>query len=217
MDKKRIITGVAQEVRRRLENEGSGHDWWHVYRVWKMAQRIGKEESADMFVVELTALLHDVADWKLHGGDDTVGPKVAREILTSFAVREDIVVEVCKIFPAMSFKGAGVKSEMSTLEGKVVQDADRLDALGAIGIARTFAYGGFKSRPIYNPEEKPVLHKTKEEYAQSKGTAINHFYEKLLLLKGLMNTATAKKIAEERHNFMEEYLNEFFKEWEGER
>lgn len=215
MDKQAIIKQVAVVVRQKLEGEGSGHDWWHIYRVWKMAQHIGREESADMFVVELTALLHDIADWKFHDGDDTVGPRVAREILIQHDVPEEIINHVCEIISTMAFKGAVVKGEIRTLEGKVVQDADRLDAIGAIGIARAFAYGGYKGWPIHNPEQKSTTHQTKEQYAKREGPTINHFYEKLLLLKDRMNTRTAKQLAEGRHRFMEEYLKRFFQEWEG--
>ncbi len=215
-NKQEIIVKVIHEVRQRLEGEGSGHDWWHVYRVWKMAQHIGREENADIFVVELAALLHDIADWKFHGGDDTVGPKVAHQILSEHGVSEDIINHVCEIISTMTFKGAGVKSEVKTLEGKVVQDSDRLDAVGAIGIARTFAYGGYKSRPMYNPEQKNGLLILPFPSARNESSTINHFYEKLLLLKDRMNTQTAKELAEGRHQFMKEYLDRFFREWEGE-
>jgi len=215
MSTRQIIHQVAEEVRARLEGEGSGHDWWHVRRVWQLAQRLGREEKADMFVVELAALLHDIADWKLHGGDDSVGPRVAREVMTTRKVPEDVMAQVCEIIPAMAFKGAGVKTDMLTLEGKVVQDADRLDAIGAIGVARTFAFGGFKGHIIYDPNVKPVAHSTKESYAGSKGPVINHFYEKLLLLKDRMNTRAAKRIAGARHKFMEKYLQQFYQEWKG--
>lgn len=215
MSNQDTIKVIAEKVRQKLDGEGSGHDWWHIYRVWKMAQHIGKEENTDMFVVELTALLHDIADWKFHNGDDTVGPKVASKILSEHGVPENIIVHVCEIISTMAFKGAGVKSEVRTLEGKVVQDADRLDAVGAIGVARTFAYGGHKGREIYNPEQKPVMHQTKEAYIKGEGPTINHFYEKLLLLKDRMNTETAKRLAEGRHQFMKEYLDRFFQEWEG--
>lgn len=210
-----IIQKTAEEVRRRLEGEGSGHDWWHVFRVWQMARRLGEEEGADLLVVELAALLHDIADWKFHNGDDTVGPKVAREIMKAQDVAEDTIAHVCEIIATMSFKGAGIPTEMRTIEGKIVQDADRLDAIGAIGIARTFAYGGNKGRLIHNPESKPILHQSKEEYFKSNGTTINHFYEKLLLLADRMNTKTGKKLAEGRHRFMEEYLERFHSEWNG--
>lgn len=200
-----------------MGSEGTGHDWWHVARVLEMAKNIGQQEGADMFVVELAALLHDIADWKFHEGDDTVGSKLAREILTKHQVTSEVVEQVGEIVEKLSFKGAGVASEMPTIEGKVVQDADRLDALGAIGVARTFAYGGHAGRPLYDPDNKPVMHQTKEDYykAKSQGTSINHFYEKLLLLKDRMNTQTGKKLAQGRHEFLETYLDRFFQEWEG--
>jgi uncharacterized protein len=211
----KIIQRIAEKVRKALENEGSGHDWWHVYRVWNMARRIAKEESADTFVVQIAALLHDIGDWKFHHGDDTIGPRMARRILSKQGLSEEIIDHVCEIIRTAPFKGADVKTKMHTLEGKVVQDADRLDAIGAIGIARAFAYGGYKNRPIYNPNQKPVLHRTKEEYLKCESPTINHFYEKLFLLKDLMNTKTAKKISKERHKFVEKYLSRFFEEWEG--
>ena len=214
MNKEEIIKKTADYVESRLDGEGSGHDWWHIYRVWKTAVNIGEKESADLFVVQLAALLHDIADWKFHSGDDSVGPKLAREWLEKLDVDENIIFNVCKIIKELSFKGAGVKSKIKTKEGMVVQDADRLDAIGAIGIARAFAYGGHKGREIYNPDIKPEKHETFEQYKNNKGPTINHFYEKLLLLKDLMNTPSAREIAEERHRFMEEYLDKFFKEWE---
>ena len=215
MNKQRVIKQIVVEVRSRLEGESSGHDWWHVWRVWQMARRLAREENADLFVVELAALLHDIADWKLHGGDDTVGPRVARDVMAKFDVPEAVMNQVCKMIPAMAFKGARVKTPMPTLEGKIVQDADRLDALGAIGIARTFAYGGFKGHILYDPASKPVLHASKEAYAAGSGSVINHFYEKLLLISKRMNTKTAKRIARDRHEFMRKYLKQFYREWEG--
>lgn len=215
MNKEEIIKRTADYVKSRLDGEGSGHDWWHIYRVWKNALHIGKKECADLFVVQLAALLHDIADWKFHEGDDSIGPKLAGEWLEKLDVDENIISNVCEIIKGISFKGAGVKSKIKTKEGMVVQDADRLDAIGAIGIARAFAYGGHKGREIYNPNIKPEKHETFEQYKNNKGTTINHFYEKLLLLKDLMNTPSARKIAEERHSFMEQYLDRFFKEWEG--
>ena len=217
MDQQRTIDKIAAVVKDRLDGEGSGHDWWHVYRVWKMTQHIGTEEGADMFVAELAALLHDIADHKFHGGDDTVGPAVARELLLAEKVPGDVTDPVCEIVMTISFKGAGVPTEMRTLEGKIVQDADRLDAIGAIGIARAFAYGGHKNRPIHIPGERPILHQSKEAYFKNNGPSINHFYEKLLLLKDRMNTRIGKEIAEGRHRFMEEYLDRFLKEWEGQK
>lgn len=213
--KDQIIEQTKEYVKSKLEGEGSGHDWWHVYRVWKNAISIAKHEKADLFTVELAALLHDIADWKFCGGDETVGPRVAGEWLDKQQVDKATVDHVKEIIKNLSFKGAGVKSRIDTIEGMIVQDADRLDAIGAIGIARTFAYGGHKGREIYNPYIKPQLHQTFEQYKQSNGHTINHFYEKLLLLKELMNTNSAKKMAEERHQFMLEFLNQFYKEWEG--
>ncbi|MFZ3054902.1 MAG: HD domain-containing protein [Minisyncoccales bacterium] len=215
MDKDKIIKKISGEVKSRLDGEASGHDWWHVYRVWKNAKIIAKNEKADLFIVEIASLLHDIADWKFHQGDESVGPREAEKILSKYDIPENIINQVCEIIVSISFKGANVKSETKTIEGKIVQDADRLDAIGAIGIARAMAYGGYKNRPIYDPNKKPTLHKTKKAYMKNNGSSINHFYEKLLLLKNLMNTKTAKKLAKERHSFMEKYLDKFFEEWEG--
>jgi uncharacterized protein len=214
-EQKKTVQKIANDVRQKLEGEGSGHDWWHIVRVWNMAKHIGANEGADMFIVELTALLHDIADWKFHDGDDAVGPGVARQYLEKYYVPSKVINLTCDIILNISFKGAGVKTDVKTLEGKVVQDSDRLDAIGAIGVARTFAYGGHKNRPMYNPNMKPSLHQSKEEYFKSESPTINHFYEKLLLLKDRMNTKTAKDLAEGRHRFMEEYLKRFFQEWDG--
>jgi len=216
MDQTTVIEHTAQYVKKSCEGDSSGHDWWHIYRVWQTALHIGREERADLFVVQLAALLHDIADWKFHDGDDTVGPPMARSWLEGLGVDEATIAHVCAIIGDLSFKGAGVTSLMKSLEGMVVQDADRLDALGAIGIARAFAYGGFKGREMHNPERKPGRHESFEQYKQGAGPTINHFYEKLLLLKDRMNTQTARRVAEERHRFMEEYLERFFKEWKGE-
>lgn len=216
MNKDEILKKTEEFVRKQMESESSGHDWWHIYRVWKTAIHIGKEEKADLFTVQLAALLHDIADHKFHGGDLTVGPRVAGEWLEGLNADKQIIANVCEIIKDISFKGAGVETPMRTPEGMVVQDADRLDAIGAIGIARVFAYGGYKGSEIYNPDIKPAEHETFEQYKNNKGPSINHFYEKLLLLKNLMNTKTAKKMAEERHQFMEQYLDRFYKEWEGE-
>jgi uncharacterized protein len=215
MNKKQVIKNTEKFVKGKMSGEGSGHDWWHVYRVWKNAVNIGKKEKTDMFVVELGALLHDIADFKFHNGDDKVGAKVSREWLGSQKVDEEVIGHVCDIVNNVSFKGAGVKSGIRTREGMVVQDADRLDALGAIGVARTFAYGGSKGREFYNPEIKVVKHKSFEAYKNTNSTSINHFYEKLLLLKDLMNTKTGRKMARERHKFLKQYLDRFFKEWDG--
>ena len=215
MNKKQVIENTKKFVMKEMKGEGSGHDWWHVYRVWKNAIHIGRKEKADMFVVELGALLHDIADFKFHNGDDTVGARVSREWLKKQKVVEETIKHICDIVSGVSFKGAKVKSKINTKEGMVVQDADRLDALGAMGIARTFAYGGSKGREIYNPEIKAVQHKTFKAYKNANSTSINHFYEKLLLLKDLMNTKTGKRMAGERHQFLKQYLGRFLKEWEG--
>ena len=216
MDKVTAIKRTAEYVKKTLEGDSSGHDWWHVYRVWKMAKHIASQENgADPFVVELGALLHDIGDYKLHNGDYNLGPRVAREWLESLRVKEQVIAEVCDIIQHISFKGAKVRETMSSLEGKIVQDADRLDALGAIGIARTFAYGGSKHREIYNPNKRPTLHTSFEAYKTDDGHTINHFYEKLLLLKDRMNTRTGRKMATSRHKYMEQFLARFYKEWEG--
>ena len=212
-----IITKTASFVRDSLEGEGSGHDWWHIQRVWNTGKYIGTQttEKADIFIIELAALLHDIADHKFHDGDTTIGPKVARDWLESISVQEIAIKHVCEIIQDLSFKGAEVATPMKTLEGKIVQDADRLDAIGAIGIARAFAFGGHKSRELYNPEVKPTKHSTFDAYRKDKGHTINHFYEKLFLLKDRMNTAAGKKLAQERHEFMEEYVDRFLREWDG--
>lgn len=217
MEQQKIIEAVALQVQSILEHEASGHDWWHVYRVWMMARQIAQKETANSFVIELAALLHDVADWKLHDGDDTVGPRRAREILAELGVEQTIIESVADIIQTMSFKGAGVADCMKTLEGKIVQDADRLDAIGAIGVARTFAYGGFKNNPMHDPRVSVVMHDSKDAYLKHQGTTVNHFYEKLFLLKDRMNTKTARAMAEQRHAFMEQFLQTFFAEWQAER
>lgn len=215
MTKKEIIKLTKEHVRKLLGGEASGHDWWHIYRVWQLAKRLGVREKADPFITELAALLHDIADWKFHHGDLDAGPRAARKWLEKNNVDETVIAHVCEIIRMVSFKGAGVATPMETKEGMVVQDADRLDALGAIGIARTFAYGGHAGREIYNPEIKPANHHSFDAYKNSVGHSVNHFYEKLLLLKNRMNTKTAKKMAVGRHKYMAQYLKQFYKEWEG--
>ena len=215
VNKKQIIEKTYKYAKKTLEGEGSGHDWWHVYRVWQMAKKICKTENADMFIVELASLLHDIADYKLNGGDMEIGPRTAEKWLVSLGVDEKVVKHVKQIIKDINFKGGGVKDNIESIEGKIVMDADRLDAIGAIGIARTFAYGGFKKRPIYDPEVNPILYRSFEEYKNNTPPTITHFYEKLLLLKDRMNTKTAKKIAIERHGYMKTYLNRFYKEWDG--
>ena len=214
MNKESIIKQTEEYVRKELEGEATGHDWWHVYRVWQNAINIGKNEGVDLFVVQLAALLHDIADWKFTNDVET-GPKAAGEWLEKLNVDEDVISHVCEIIRDVSFKGAGVESKMKTKEGMVVQDADRLDALGAVGVARCFATGAKLGNEIHDPRVRSTFHKTFEEYKKLRSTSINHFYEKLLFLKNRMNTETAKKIAEERHKFMEQFLERFYKEWEG--
>jgi len=211
-----IIQKTSGFVRQTLEGAEGGHDWWHIYRVWKLTKKIAAEEGADLFVVELAALLHDIADPKFYDGDEEIGPKTAKEFLQKQAVDAVIIDHVDKIIRNISFKNSFQNAGFRSKELDVVQDADRLDAIGAIGIARAFNYGGFKNRPLYDPQILPNQSLTKEEYKNSVSPTINHFYEKLLLLKDLMNTATGKKMAEERHRFMEIYLDKFYLEWEGE-
>ncbi len=196
-----------------MQGESSGHDWWHIYRVWQTSLYIAAHENVDGDVVQLAALLHDIGDWKFHAGDESIGPRLAREWLQSLDVEEHVIAHVCTIIANLSFKGADVKAAPLTLEGQVVQDADRLDAIGAIGIARAFAYGGAKGREMHDPEAQPVMHATSEQYKASRGTTINHFHEKLLLLKERLNTPTARALAERRHAFMREFLDQFDAEW----
>jgi len=196
-----------------MQGESSGHDWWHIYRVWQTSLYIAAREKVDRDVVQLAALLHDIGDWKFHDGDESVGPRLTREWLQSLAVDENIIDHVCTIIANLSFKGADVKAAPLSAEGQVVQDADRLDAIGAIGIARAFAYGGSKGREMHDPDAAPILHSSFEQYKASRGTTINHFHEKLLLLKDRLNTATARVLAEGRHTFMLEFLKHFDEEW----
>lgn len=212
MDNSAIITQTAVYVKQTLENAEGGHDWWHIHRVWNNAKRIAQTEEADLLVVELAALLHDIADSKFHNGDEEIGPATAGNFLRSINADEIVIEHVQQIIRHISFKSGFDKSSFHSIELDIVQDADRLDALGAIGIARAFNYGGFKGREIYNPDVKPNLNLTKEEYKNSTAPSINHFYEKLLLLKDKMNTPTGKKLAEQRHNFMLAYLEQFYLE-----
>ena len=210
-----IIQKTITYVKQELANAEGGHDWWHTERVWKTAKQIAKSERVDVLIVELGALLHDIADSKFNGGDETIGPRKAREFLATQDVSSEVIDHVILIIENISFKGGKEAQKFKSPELDVVQDADRLDALGAIGIARTFNFGGFKNREIYNPTIPPNLHMTKEEYKKSTAPSINHFYEKLLLLKDLMNTATGKAMAQQRHDYMEGFLEQFYKEWEG--
>lgn len=210
-----VIARTADFIRQRLKDDASGHDWWHIDRVRRNAVFLAKAEGADIQLAELAALLHDIADWKFHGGDETAGPNAAREWLLSLAMEEEVIDQVCGIILGVTFKGAGVTTAMPTREGRCVQDADRLDALGAIGIARAFAFGGHFGRAMYDPEQAPELHENFAAYKSKSGPTINHFYEKLLLLKDRMQTETGRRLAEERHEFLETFLRQFFAEWNG--
>lgn len=212
-----IIDKTILFVKKQLQDAEGGHDWFHIERVYKNAMQIAVDETCDLTVVKLGALLHDIADSKFHQGDEEIGAKTARIFLESENVSEEIMEHVIQIIKNISFQGGNFEKTFSSKELEIVQDADRLDALGAIGIARTFNYGGFKNRAIYNPNIAPKLNMSKEEYKISDAPTLNHFYEKLLLLKDQMNTETGKKLAQERHRFMETFLSQFYAEWEGEK
>ena len=212
-----VIQQTVAFVKQTLANAEGGHDWWHIHRVWQLSKQIAASENADLFVVELGALLHDIADSKFQNGNEEIGPQMAKKFLSSLGVDEKAIIHVEKIIFNISFKGGKESQQFKSPELDIVQDADRLDALGAVGIARTFNYGGFKNRELYNPDIHPNLNMSKEEYKKSTGPTLNHFYEKLLLLKDRMNTPTGKLLAEKRHRFMEEYLDQFYKEWNGEK
>lgn len=215
MNKKHIIEKTKLFVKMTLSDAEGGHDWWHIYRVWKLSKHIAQTEKVDKFVVELGALLHDIADFKFHNGNEEIGPQKARDFLSSLDVRDDIIVHVEKIILNISFKGRRHIQKFKSPELDVIQDADRLDAIGAIGIARAFNYGGYKKIEMYNPDKKPDLDMNKEQYKNNQSPTINHFYEKLLLLKDGMNTITGKSMAKHRHKYMKQFLNEFYKEWDG--
>ena len=217
MNYSEIINKTILFVKAKLENAEGGHDWFHIERVYKNALLIADGEVCDANVVKLGALLHDIADSKFHNGNETLGPKIAREFLASNDVDEATIQHVINIIENVSFKGGNIEKLFSSIELDIVQDADRLDAIGAIGIARAFNYGGFKNRPLHNPNIAPKLHMSKEEYKNSQAPTINHFYEKLLLLKDKMNTETGKQIAQERHRYMEGFLSQFYAEWDGEK
>ena len=208
-----LIQNTVSFVKEKLKGAEAGHDWFHTERVYKLSKKIAETEECNLEVVELSALLHDIADPKFHGGDETLALKISREFLESEIVAEKIIEQVLFIIKNISFKNRGEVPADLPIELKIVQDADRLDAIGAIGIARTFNFGGFKNNLMYHPEIQPKLNMTKDEYKKNEGTTINHFYEKLLLLKDMMNTDAAKNIASERHDFMVKFLDEFFKEW----
>ena len=215
MKAEEIIASTVKFVKEELKNAEGGHDWWHIERVWKNTLLIARDENADLLIAQLGALLHDIADSKFHDGDETIGPRKARVFLEQLHVTPEVINGVIGIIEHISFKGGHFERDYYTPELAVVQDADRLDAIGAIGIARAFHYGGFKDREIHNPEITPDLHMDRETYKKNTAPTINHFYEKLLLLKDRMNTAAGKKLAEARHRFMEVYLDQFYAEWRG--
>jgi uncharacterized protein len=217
MNQSLLIEHTIEYVKAELKDAEGGHDWWHIYRVWQNAKLIIQGEEADPLVVELAALLHDIADPKFHNGDESIGPMMAMAHLESLKVPQETIDHVVKIIENMSFKNSIEGVAFNSKEMQIVQDADRLDAIGAIGIARAFNYGGYKNRALYDPKIPPELQMTKEQYKKSTAPTINHFYEKLLLLKDKMNTATGKKIAEDRHIFMTKYLEQFYHEWNGDR
>ena len=208
-----LVDRVAAHIKARFLAESSGHDWHHINRVWQLTRRIAAQEGADRQIAELGALVHDIADWKFHDGDDSVGPREAEALLRREGATEEVIAAVVDIVATISYKGAGVTTAMQTLEGQCVQDADRLDAIGAIGIARCFAYGGHAGRLMPDPDEAPVLHQTAAAYKAWKGASLNHFSEKLLLLKDRMNTPTGRALAEPRHRFMEDFVAQFLEEW----
>lgn len=210
-----LVAAVVQRVRVRFEKDGSGHDWHHILRVRRLAEHLGRLEGADLRIVALGALLHDVADWKFHGGDDAAGPREAERLLREEGADERTIAALVDIVASVSFKGARVATPMWTIEGQVVQDADRLDAHGAIGIARCFAYGGHAGRPLYDPSAEEVLHDSAQAYKAAHSASLNHFHEKLYHLKDRMNTAAAGELAEERHRLMEEFEARFVAEWYG--
>ncbi|MGK0253338.1 MAG: hypothetical protein ACI9OE_000806 [Mariniflexile sp.] len=215
MTSEELINKTIAFVKEQLAHAEGGHDWFHIERVYKNALLISKNENVDGFVVALGALLHDIADSKFHNGDETVGPQKAREFLFTHNVDSKVIEHVVNIIKNISFKGGNEAEKFRSLELDVVQDADRLDAIGAIGIARAFNYGGFKNRAVYNPDIKPNLNMSKAEYKTSNAPTINHFYEKLLLLKDKMKTKTGKEIALDRHSYMEQFLKQFYSEWSG--
>jgi uncharacterized protein len=211
-----LVSRVSASVRRRMEGDGTGHDWWHVWRVWKSAERLARSErKADPVIVSLWALLHDVGDWKFHGGDEEAAPREAAKFLRQARAERDVVERVEQVCREISFKGAGVADRPTSLEARIVQDADRLDAIGAIGVARAFAYGGAKGRLLYEPGVKPVLHGSFAAYKKSRSHTINHFHEKLLLLQKRLHTKAALRLARDRHAFLVTYLKRFHAEWDG--
>ena len=216
MNDSNLIENTVAFVKKELHDAEGGHDWFHIERVWKNSKLLANSEDCNVLIVELGALLHDIADSKFHDGDESIGPEKARTFLESQNVNEEIIASVVKIIENISFKGGNLSQTYNSIELQIVQDADRLDALGAIGIARAFNYGGFKNRALYDPEIAVNLSMSKEQYKASNAPTINHFYEKLLLLKDRMNTQSGKAMAQKRHEFMQNFLDEFYCEWNGE-
>ena len=212
-----IISKTITFVKQQLANAEGGHDWFHIERVYKNALLIAREEKCDLQIVQLAALHHDIADSKFHNGDESIGPKTARNFLESENIAPKTISHIINIIENISFKGGNFDKNFHSVELDIVQDADRLDAIGAIGIARAFNYGGFKNRALYDPKIAPNTNMSVEEYKRSQAPTINHFYEKLLLLKDKMNTQTGKQIAQQRHQFMQNFLSQFYAEWEGEK
>lgn len=210
-----IVDKTKEFIQESLKNAESGHDWWHAYRVWKLSILISQKEDfdGDMLAVELAALLHDIADAKFNNGDETLALDIAFDFMDSMKLPKSTIDDVLFVIENISFKGGEINYISKTTILKIVQDADRLDALGAIGIARTFSYGGYKQRPMYDPAKPPIMGMTKEKYRKNDGPTINHFYEKLFLLKELMNTKSGKELAEKRHLFMQQFVNQFYDEW----
>ena len=213
---RKIVDACVDFVKAELSEGEKGHDWWHIQRVWRTARLLAKAEPVDEFVVELAALLHDIADSKFHGGNEEIGPEKAARFLAALEIDPVVINHVIQIIRNISFKGGNEAGTFSSPELMVVQDADRIDAIGAIGIARAFHYGGYKNRLLYHPDIKPNLNMTKEEYKNSDAPTLNHFYEKLFLLKDRMNTPAGKALALRRHQFMEQFVSEFISEWNGE-
>lgn len=217
MEQNALIAATVAFVKEQLQGAEAGHDWLHIERVWNTAKKIADKEKANLLIVELGALLHDIADSKFHNGDESIGPKIARTFLEMQGVDQDVIHAVEQIIKHISFKGGFKEQQYKSIELDIVQDADRLDAMGAIGIARAFNYGGFKNRRLYDPEVSPAKYESGEQYKKNEGPTINHVYEKLFLLKDLMNTATGLELAGERHRFMEAFVDQFYKECSGER
>ncbi len=212
---KELVEATISFVKKELANAEGGHDWWHTLRVYNIAICIAKEENANLTIVSLAALLHDIADSKFNDGDEEKGPNIAHDFLVQQAVDFEIIDKVVSIIRNMSFKNSFDFNIQESMEMNIVSDADKLDAMGAIGIARTFNYGGHIGTEIYNPDIKPIIHKSKNEYKSSKGPTVNHFYEKLLLLKNMMKTKTGMTMAKNRHDYMETFLEQFYNEWNG--